>query len=1061
MQRKSQIKLMRKYRIGDIPDIQINNSEIILPLLSLAEFNMEISTEVFLDIVESIYIDSCNINKNFEIHDKIILLMKNVKISHYQIVSCLHRLIIKIMGRTDEFIPEFNVIKNSGILSKNYFSSILILEEFIINNSVPIESENASTKKKKTTIENEIKEINKKRSDILINETNKLAWIHLLKFYSKIKMEDYQIGIVQNFADNYKYFCKNGDFLFNFSNLLNKPLNSLNKSTETSNYLKTSLAENSLEIFLDEDLKEIVDEYSIKISSDLAEWDHLSDKLNKGKISLLTEDNFTRNPEKMEQLLKSWIFNKNYNEQLSKFLDSMGNRINNFKNNHFSYYLSLFYILHKNWDMALLHLEKSKENFFQNWYNRGNFSNNLKHELINNIQKLNEVHDFLDISRRNLSVFDASITSNLFEKWLKVWPNITFDDPSIFHETFEARNLFYDIFNSRFDKFNSLILKTNKTLNNFHSFSQMKIAGFMMKKNHFDIAEINTKNALKLRNDQDFSTAYLTVPFLKTKFKILEIDIENSLSDKSKRIPVIEKCEKFIKVLENQLKSYNFDENSKVNLNLLDIKISLNLSCIHLNEENSNLINQDTSNFYLTFRRAYKLYENQKNSLEAKIKLDGFLSKNYIKLIRPITNFCDKVLRTILKGDIFDKLSIIMVENGLNALIFGDTKSLSIIPKLLHLISKNSILGQYFQENSIKVAPNYFLKWKSQLIAYINSNISIFITPIIHKLLKYYPQSLYFPFSVIDKYSELLLDFQEKSNLFYEIKRYYSEFLSLNSFLESLDGLTNPEHRLKFWIDNIKEVLLGEENVENKMRKLEVALNLMYYDILVLNKKFTNNRIGTYNQKFAKDYEKIIKSNLNIENLAKIAGNNLNVQKIQIEFNILIEPLLRNINKSLSTQLSEGIEKLSSFSEFLSQYECNEFYDPKHFIELPITSDSESVKTVKISSFDQSLLVLNSIRKPKRISIYGSDEKTYMYLVKGGEDLRLDDRIMKIFRVFNDILSKDFTCKNKNLKLNTFNVFPMTLRLGMLEWINNTQPLKSIIKFSMNKLFKNTDWDIK
>ena len=105
--------------------------------------------------------------------------------------------------------------------------------------------------------------------------------------------------------------------------------------------------------------------------------------------------------------------------------------------------------------MALLHLEKSKENFFQNWYNRGNFSNNLKHELINNIQKLNEVHDFLDISRRNLSVFDASITSNLFEKWLKVWPNITFDDPSIFHETFDARNLFYDIFNSRFDKFNS------------------------------------------------------------------------------------------------------------------------------------------------------------------------------------------------------------------------------------------------------------------------------------------------------------------------------------------------------------------------------------------------------------------------------------------------------------------------------------------------------------------------------------------------------------------------------------------------------------------------------
>jgi DNA-dependent protein kinase catalytic subunit len=33
---------------------------------------------------------------------------------------------------------------------------------------------------------------------------------------------------------------------------------------------------------------------------------------------------------------------------------------------------------------------------------------------------------------------------------------------------------------------------------------------------------------------------------------------------------------------------------------------------------------------------------------------------------------------------------------------------------------------------------------------------------------------------------------------------------------------------------------------------------------------------------------------------------------------------------------------------------------------------------------------MSSIRKPKRLTIYGTDEKTYRLLVKGVEDLRLD-----------------------------------------------------------------------
>lgn len=38
---------------------------------------------------------------------------------------------------------------------------------------------------------------------------------------------------------------------------------------------------------------------------------------------------------------------------------------------------------------------------------------------------------------------------------------------------------------------------------------------------------------------------------------------------------------------------------------------------------------------------------------------------------------------------------------------------------------------------------------------------------------------------------------------------------------------------------------------------------------------------------------------------------------------------------------------------------------------------------IKISSFDEDLLVMGSLRRPKRLKIRGNDEKDYPFLVKG------------------------------------------------------------------------------
>jgi DNA-dependent protein kinase catalytic subunit len=65
---------------------------------------------------------------------------------------------------------------------------------------------------------------------------------------------------------------------------------------------------------------------------------------------------------------------------------------------------------------------------------------------------------------------------------------------------------------------------------------------------------------------------------------------------------------------------------------------------------------------------------------------------------------------------------------------------------------------------------------------------------------------------------------------------------------------------------------------------------------------------------------------------------------------------------------------------------------------------------------------MSSLRKPKRICIYGTDEREHHFLVKGGEDLRLDERIQQLFRVMNDVVKKNGLCSSQNIQVGTYKV---------------------------------------
>lgn len=71
---------------------------------------------------------------------------------------------------------------------------------------------------------------------------------------------------------------------------------------------------------------------------------------------------------------------------------------------------------------------------------------------------------------------------------------------------------------------------------------------------------------------------------------------------------------------------------------------------------------------------------------------------------------------------------------------------------------------------------------------------------------------------------------------------------------------------------------------------------------------------------------------------------------------------------------------------------------------------------------------MNSIRRPKRLIVRGDDEREYPFLVKGGEDLRQDQRIEQLFTVMNILLAQNTTCAHSRMQLRTYQVVPITTR---------------------------------
>merc|ERR1719357_2056716 len=101
---------------------------------------------------------------------------------------------------------------------------------------------------------------------------------------------------------------------------------------------------------------------------------------------------------------------------------------------------------------------------------------------------------------------------------------------------------------------------------------------------------------------------------------------------------------------------------------------------------------------------------------------------------------------------------------------------------------------------------------------------------------------------------------------------------------------------------------------------------------------------------------------------------------------------------------------------------------------------------IRIHSVSPSLQVITSKQRPRKQCMKGSNGKEYMFLLKGHEDLRQDERVMQFFSLVNSLLTSDPETLKRNLTIQRFSVVPLSTNSGLIGWVPQSDTLHALIR---------------
>eukprot|EP00833_Pecoramyces_ruminatium_P010172 jgi/Orpsp1_1/1184204/evm.model.c7180000088471.1 len=257
--------------------------------------------------------------------------------------------------------------------------------------------------------------------------------------------------------------------------------------------------------------------------------------------------------------------------------------------------------------------------------------------------------------------------------------------------------------------------------------------------------------------------------------------------------------------------------------------------------------------------------------------------------------------------------------------------------------------------------------------------------------------------------------------------------------------------------------ILWEETLLNKLTQLQNETDKRFSRL-----KKENDRVNINNQLSKDEKEEITKNNYctilkPVIHIIETFYNEINVEPqnnhekwFHENYKKMLEEAINNLKDTTNESFQKTWEPFNRlYKEIAKEVQKNRkilLTDVSPYLanikksQIPLPGIDQKGEIVYIQHFDEYIYALPTKTKPKKINIYGSDGNVYSYLLKGLEDLHLDERIMQLLTCTNHILKGNKKSNIRNLQARNYSVVPLSGHLGMIQWVTNATAMFYLYK---------------
>ncbi|CAH1737387.1 unnamed protein product [Aphis gossypii] len=1002
--RESSVNTYRKYRIGDFPDIEITNASIITPLIELSKRDNNIARIISSSIMYGLK-NNPKINQQyFESLNKSLITMLNHSHGNHSLTGF-------ILDTAYCYPTQINLDPNK-VTEVATSCGLMSLGALVIETSINylqlLKVDEHIEKKSKITYK-------------CLDDN----WIKLAEIYKNIGELDVVEGIFQE----------------KINNLSCDSLKEALKAEQTQDWriaqkkFKSVLECNDENIILESDKDFLFEEY-YKCSENLSDWKEIN-KMLKSQTGESYEKIWNNNWYKNHLLHR--ILHSELNEILTgisndKFIKTFSNWLNNRSKEeyiltHVPTQACMIFLCCDDLNKAQLWCKLGMRNFLKEWEIISPQYYKLRADKLLNLQTLSEIYYFIKSSSNQSNDY-----TKIISRQIKIWESqlpIDSDSLLLWDTKILNRSIFLNKINADIDDLPSeekCYLK--QILNNYEIKSLLALIESAINKNNYYVAK-KYLNEFRFENIENWTSDYILC-----RSKILAMSSCYTIDAEKKIKCYLNSWSELDNIIKEQCSPICL---LKTNFHIANI--SKNIAHILHKTSDINLLSK---NVLLEIMNKIKSKIHFKHLSEVLQQIDCTIIQNLKNCIHIAldSNLCTETIvdsHLMLAQYCLEELNfkentqdnqkcMIFIESVLKAMKYGSKKASELFPIILQFenLTDYSLKEIFISEN--QNVPEYmFLQWINQILGCLDSPLIDLIGPLLIRLCEVYPKAVILPLKMFMErkiYNNKECETFLKAKLVPLISDIY-----LDIFVKAISNVCCPFTQLLEYINDVQE---------------SIKTNNLSLIILEFENIFKNCFITNENQEFkGKEFKTLdfFKDNLKLV-FDKIQSSDFNLNDVCMTLITIKKQVDAHKNEYYSRKLSTNLINYCPWLALYSNHNIDTIEIPGQYCG---TRKPNIDNHITITSFKPNVRIIFSMRNPIKITMNGNDGKKYSFLIKFGEDLRQDQRIQQLHKIINDTFSNNSYCCDRQLSLLTYIVFPISTKLGMIEWINNTVTLKDLI----------------